>query len=197
MEAPRPADLHGFCGTFSPVSIDGIARHKAADIARGAGIPPVFATHVLALLAHHDLLRARAGQNGGYTLALPPGQVTLLDVIEAAEGPIVSSECVLRDTRCGDAGFCQLHEAWSAAQQALRAVLAATTLADIVGGITKSLAETRRADLASRPGAQARRSVSAPPVHVGGKAGGRSASQHAVTLVLAGAGRGEPDQQVQ
>lgn len=104
------------------------ARHKAAAIAAAAEVPPVFATRVLALLQRHGLLRARAGQHGGYTLARPAHAMSLLEVIEAVEGPLVTRECVLRDALCGADGNCLLHDAWSTAREALRGVLARTTL---------------------------------------------------------------------
>jgi Rrf2 family protein len=104
-------------------------RHKAAAIARGTGIPPAFAARVLAQLHHHNLLDARTGQHGGYVLARPAGEISLLEVIEAAEGPLVTKECVLRDMRCSPNNPCILHGAWSAAQLALRSVLAQTPVA--------------------------------------------------------------------
>lgn len=106
-----------------------VHREKAAAIAYAAGIPPLFAARVLAHLQRQGLLRARAGQQGGYTLARPATTISLLEVIEAVEGPLRSTQCVLRESRCGEDGYCLLHHAWSAAQDALRQVLGQTTLA--------------------------------------------------------------------
>ena len=103
-------------------------RHKAAAIAGAVGIPPVFAARVFAQLQRQGLLRARAGQHGGYTLARPATDISLLDVIEAVEGRVGSRDCVLRDARCGADGTCLLHDAWTTAQNALRAELARTPL---------------------------------------------------------------------
>ena len=108
-----------------------LTRHKAASIARATNIPPVFAARVLAQLQHQELLFARAGQHGGYALARPAGRISLLQVIEAVEGPLRTRDCVLRDSACGEGGTCTLHEAWSAAQDALRSVLGGTTLASL------------------------------------------------------------------
>jgi Rrf2 family protein len=103
-------------------------RHKTAAISGAVRIPPVFAARVLGLLRRHGLLRARAGRQGGYTLARPAADVTLLQVIEAVEGPLETRTCVLRDSACGAGGRCVLHGAWSTAQEALRSVLGRTTL---------------------------------------------------------------------
>ena len=104
------------------------ARHKAAAIAAATETPPVFATRVLALLQRQGLLLARAGQQGGYTLGRPAHAISLLEVVEAVEGPLVTRECVMRDGLCGTDGHCLLHDAWSTAREALRDVLARTPL---------------------------------------------------------------------
>ena len=110
-----------------------VSRQKAATIADAVGIPPAFAPRVLARLQHEGLLRARAGRQGGYTLARPAGRISLLEVIEAIEGPLLSQECLLRDESCGTTQFCVLHNAWGAAQEALRTVLEQTSLSAAAG----------------------------------------------------------------
>lgn len=106
----------------------GAARQKAAAITTATGIPQAFATRILALLQRQGLLVARAGQNGGYVLARPAGELSVLEVIEAVEGPLTTRRCVLRDGPCGQPCRCLLHDAWTASTEALRSVLARTTL---------------------------------------------------------------------
>jgi hypothetical protein len=100
---------------------------------------------VLAHLQRRGLLHARAGPHGGYALARPVAAITLLEVIEAMEGPLQTSTCVLRDGACDAGGACLLHDAWGAAQEALRTALSRTTLADAPRG--------------ARPGTDPRRPV--------------------------------------
>ena len=120
--------VNGHADGYANGHVNGTSRHKAAAIASANGIPPVFAARVFAQLQRQGLLHARAGQQGGYTLARPATEISLLDVIEAIEGRVGSRDCVLRDARCGVDGTCLLHEAWSTAQNALRAELARTPL---------------------------------------------------------------------
>lgn len=103
-------------------------RHKAAAIATGAVIPPSFAARVLAQLHRSGLLSARAGQDGGYSLSRAASAVTLLEVIEAVEGPLRATHCLLRDHDCGLDGYCALHGPWSEAQEGLRRALSETPL---------------------------------------------------------------------
>ena len=114
-----------------------VTRYKAAEIARASDVPGAYATRVLALLHRRGLLLARAGQRGGYALAR--SRITLLEVIEAVEGPLTTPECVLRDTPCGfpeGEPYCVLHEAWRASREALRDVLAVTPLARDASDVT-------------------------------------------------------------
>jgi Rrf2 family transcriptional regulator, iron-sulfur cluster assembly transcription factor len=116
-------------------------RYKAAEISAASQVPPIFATRILAQLQRQGLLEARAGQHGGYVLERTAAKLSLLEVVESVEGPLVTTTCVLRDMACGGSGgggsgganFCVLHSAWSAAQAALRDVLAATSLESAVG----------------------------------------------------------------
>jgi Rrf2 family protein len=127
-QAPIAVGTAGTVGHSMPPQ-----RHKAAKIAASTGVPPVFATRILAQLQRQGLLLARAGQQGGYTLARQPADISLLEVIESVEGPLVTQTCVMRELVCGTQGYCVLHDAWSTAQSALRRVLADTSLASAVG----------------------------------------------------------------
>lgn len=109
----------------------GKGRRKAREIASAMRIPANYLPQVLAELVRAGLMVATAGKDGGYELAGPPGDVTLLDVVEVAEGPVTLERCLLRDVPCGRAGYCAAHETWSSAQRALTDRLAATTFADL------------------------------------------------------------------
>ena len=75
---------------------------------------------MLRLLAEAGLAEARAGRDGGYRLTRPPGEVALLEVVEAAEGRFTLERCILRGGPCHWEQACAVHAAWSAAVQACR-----------------------------------------------------------------------------
>lgn len=108
-----------------------VGRRKTREIADSMGIPERYLTQILALLVREGLLNAVAGPDGGYTLARPPDAITLLDVIEIAEGPIVLDECVLRGGACEWDEVCPVHIPWARAQNALMAELSKSTFADL------------------------------------------------------------------
>lgn len=106
-------------------------RRKAREIAGEMDIPHRYLTQILANLVQHGLLTAVAGPSGGYILARPPTDITLLEVVEAAEGPIKLEHCVLRGGPCEWEESCPIHIPWARAQNALAAQLAGTTFADL------------------------------------------------------------------
>lgn len=123
-------------GDYSVRAVLDLARHdgerrKAREIADEMDIPHRYLTQILASLVQHDLLVAVAGPTGGYTLARSAGDITLLQVVEAAEGPIEFEQCVLRGGPCSWEDSCPVHVPWARAQAALAEQLAATSFADL------------------------------------------------------------------
>lgn len=106
-------------------------RRKSRDIAEEMAIPVTYLPQVLAALSKEGLVDGVTGPDGGYTLARPAASITLLQVIEAVEGPLESTECVLRGGPCHWEDRCAIHEHWAAAQQAMRHELQAVTFGDL------------------------------------------------------------------
>jgi Rrf2 family protein len=106
-------------------------RRKAREIAATMDIPETYLGQILANLVRESLLVAVAGPDGGYALAREPDKITLLEVVEASEGPIGLDECVLKGGLCDWESVCPLHVAWSRAQAAFVSELRSTTFADL------------------------------------------------------------------
>lgn len=112
----------------------GDRRQKARTIATSVSIPEKYLPQVMAPLVRAGIVDSGSGRDGGYILTRDPADVTLLQVIEASEGPIQSTECVLRGGVCRRDDKCAVHNTWLEAQNALRQRLATTNfsqLADI------------------------------------------------------------------
>lgn len=71
------------------------------------------------------------GPSGGYVLGVDLEDISLLDLIEAVEGPTDNRRCVLRGTECPAIEPCAIHDAWVPARDALLDKLRATSIADI------------------------------------------------------------------
>lgn len=107
-------------------------RRKSRAIAEEMDIPASYVPQILAELVRAGLATSVAGRDGGYRLARPIGQVSLMDVISAVEGDLGSTVCVLRGGPCRWDDVCAVHVPWARAQGALLDDLAETTLAVLV-----------------------------------------------------------------
>ena len=122
-------------GDYSVRAILDLARHyghgrrKAREISSEMEIPRNYVPQILADLVRQGLLVATAGPTGGYELTRDPASITLLEVVEGAEGPVRAELCLLRGGPCDWENVCPLHEAWGAAEGALARELDSTTFA--------------------------------------------------------------------
>jgi Rrf2 family transcriptional regulator, iron-sulfur cluster assembly transcription factor len=101
------------------------------EIATEMAIPVAFLPRVMSDMVGAGLVRSSTGRAGGYTLARPASDITLLEVIEAAEGDSRPATCVLRGGPCSLDGHCQVHDVFFAAQDALRQRFRRVTLAEL------------------------------------------------------------------
>lgn len=105
---------------------------KVRDVAAEMDLPRSYTPQVLGLLSRAGLAEAKAGREGGYRLTRAPERISLLELVEAGEGPLSVSECTLRGGPCRWEEVCAVHPAWARAADALRSALAETTLADVL-----------------------------------------------------------------
>jgi Rrf2 family protein len=109
----------------------GHGRRKTAEIAAEMQVPQTYLPQLLAELVRAGIVRSLAGRHGGYELVRPPDEISLLEVIEVADGPLLSAECVLRGGPCRWEEACAIHAPWARAQEAFRASLSSTTFAEV------------------------------------------------------------------
>ena len=107
------------------------------EISGHEDIPNSFLCKILLDLRRKRLLRSYKGTGGGYELALPPDKISLLMIVEAIEGELSFSGCILEDKECSTHGECALHDSWLKLRNQLVNFLETQTLADLI--------QTRRA----------------------------------------------------
>ena len=105
---------------------------KTRDVAAEMDLPLKYTPQILSLLAKADLAEARAGRDGGYRLREDPAEISLLAVVEAAEGPLRTERCTLSGGPCHWEEMCAVHPAWEKATQAFRESLANVNLAQVL-----------------------------------------------------------------
>ena len=105
---------------------------KIREVVEETRVPKTFASQILADLVRAGLASSKAGRDGGYQLTRPPREITALEVVEAAEGPLRAERCALGEGPCHWDAVCPLHETWSDATAELRELLGGTTLETLV-----------------------------------------------------------------
>jgi Rrf2 family protein len=105
-------------------------RCKGPALAEAVGTTSGFVAQVVTPLVRRGWVRSDPGPTGGYSLTVDLTRVSVLDVIEAVEGPTDTGRCVLADRPCDERGTCALHAPWLQARSQLLRGLAAISVAD-------------------------------------------------------------------
>lgn len=88
-------------------------------IAEQQNIPSGFLQKIMRSLSRGGLVKSYRGIDGGFVLAKPAKEISLLDVIQAMEGPIDLQRCLKEDSSCtkGCESKCLVHSSLAVIQQ--------------------------------------------------------------------------------
>ncbi len=106
-------------------------RLKSADLAETLGTTPGFIPQVMGPLVRAEWVRSLAGPSGGYEPAVELSELSVLQVVEAIDGPTDSGRCVVSDRACNARQPCALHTAWERARRNLVESLSSLSLAHV------------------------------------------------------------------
>ncbi len=107
-------------------------RIPTAEIAARQEIPLPFLTKIVSQLVVRGVLTATRGARGGISLAREADTVTMLEIIEAIDGPIQLNRCTRDPGACEFSGTCPICEVFVDTEEVLVNRLRTTTLADLV-----------------------------------------------------------------
>lgn len=96
------------------------------------GVPQQYLEQLLGNLRRAGLVKTVRGAQGGYQLAKEPSQVTMLNILDAMEGPIELSECMSSEHHCGRACDCRVRKVWSRLTDSINRELASVSLGDML-----------------------------------------------------------------
>jgi Rrf2 family protein len=99
------------------------------EICKARELPKQYLIKLFGMLSRAGLILPIRGKGGGYKLARDPKDITLLQVIEAIEGPIAVNLCQEAPKRC-DFDKCPVRPVWADVQEYLQQKLSSVTLAD-------------------------------------------------------------------
>jgi Rrf2 family protein len=114
------------------LSRSGDQRIATSAIAEAQHIPPSFLAKIISQLSIAGLLHTSRGARGGVTLARDAKDITLLEVVEAIDGPIQLNECVGDNGICSFDETCPLRPVWCDAQEDLIGRLKSTNFANMM-----------------------------------------------------------------
>ncbi len=104
------------------------------DIARRHHIPLKYLEQILLELKRGGVLESRRGVNGGYTLARPPAQISVGEVLRIVDGAFAESSCIHNEAMggvCVEGQSCGLKQTWRDVQGAVEKILFATSFDDV------------------------------------------------------------------
>jgi len=101
------------------------------EISEAQEISSKYLHALLSSLKSAGLVRSIRGSGGGYSLARVPGDIQLLEIVTALEGPIELVDCVSEATLCDRSPTCAAHEIWVRVSRAIQAELDGVTLEEV------------------------------------------------------------------
>ncbi len=109
------------------------APASVRDIAETTGLPQAYLEQIMLVMKAAGLVEAKRGVQGGYSLARPANQISIKDIVEAAEGGVAPLGCaaIEPDTSCIEEGECALQLVWIKVRGAVSEILEAVTLEDV------------------------------------------------------------------
>lgn len=113
------------------IAAGGEQPSSARELAERWGMPLKFLEQLLSALKRAGVVRSTRGARGGYVLTRPAEEISVLDAVEALEGPLAPSVCAQEGEGCAQSSRCAAGTIWSRVSDAVRDVLASVTLADL------------------------------------------------------------------
>ena len=92
------------------------------------GVPKQYLEQLLGHLRRAGLVTTVRGAQGGYQIAKPPKEISLLDIVDAMEGPLKLSECMADETLCDRYRACPVRPVWQQVTDSINHELSQVTL---------------------------------------------------------------------
>ncbi len=103
-----------------------------SQIAQAENIPKSFLAKILQDLVKAGFVRSRRGTKGGFFLACNADELTMRQVVEAIDGPVVFRQCILRWEGCPHERDCALCDVWLEAEEKMLELLEKSRIADLL-----------------------------------------------------------------
>ncbi len=101
------------------------------EISQRQDVAEEFLSKIATQAANAGLLTTKPGRSGGLTLAKSADNITLLQVLEAVDGPIALNRCTSDPSECLRSNKCTVHPIWEKAQHQLKELISNTLLLEL------------------------------------------------------------------
>ncbi len=101
------------------------------EITKATKTSPVFMAKIFQVLSSANLIVTSRGASGGLRLKRKPEHITLREIVETMEGPVIMNLCVLDAKLCGFSKTCSAHSAWKKIKNSVSDMMEDVTLKDI------------------------------------------------------------------
>jgi len=105
---------------------------STATISSEMDLPQGFLQKIMQKFSRAGYVKSHRGMAGGFSLNRPADEITVLDIMQTMQGPVVLNLCLLGKDACPRASRCPIKESWVAAQSGLVDFLKGMTLQDMV-----------------------------------------------------------------
>lgn len=102
-----------------------------SEIAQATDVPQTFLAKIFQSFAKQGLINSSRGTGGGFILGRPAASITLRQVVEAVEGPIMPNRCLLGSGSCDRDGHCKVHPVWKTVQSHVVGILDGVTIDEL------------------------------------------------------------------
>jgi Rrf2 family iron-sulfur cluster assembly transcriptional regulator len=101
------------------------------EIAESCDVPKTFLAKILQNFVKVGLVSSSRGMGGGFVLARPADTISLREVVEVVEGPIMPNRCLIGAGTCDRDATCRVHPVWERVRQEIVAVLDGITIEEL------------------------------------------------------------------
>ena len=109
---------------------------RASDLAASVSVPRNYLGKVLHDLVRAGILKSTRGKNGGFQLAVEPGDLTLLRIVSLFDQIGERRRCLLGRPECSESDPCPVHHRWKECADQVQRFFTETTVADVLDGGT-------------------------------------------------------------
>lgn len=103
------------------------------EIAEAKKLSSQYLSQIILPLKEAGLVKSKEGRDGGYALARPAREITVMEILETLEGPVTPVRCCGNEkAKCGSEPMCNVKFTWQSAKSLLIHFLRTKTLEDTI-----------------------------------------------------------------